>query len=65
MLKFVQTYYNLSLNKIRFLLSLDFENEIEKLFKLLNTKDVAKLLEKKHDLKFHAFILVKTKEVMI
>lgn len=45
-LKFVQTYYNLSLNKIRFLLSLDFENEIEKLFKLLNTKDVAKLLEK-------------------
>lgn len=45
-LKFVQTYYNLSLNKIRFLLSLDFENEIDKIFKLLNTKDIAKLLEK-------------------
>ena len=28
-LKFVQTYYNLSLNKIRFLLSIDFEKEIE------------------------------------
>lgn len=45
-LKFVQTYYNLSLNKIRFLLSIDFENEIEKVFKLLNTDDIAKLLEK-------------------
>ncbi len=45
-LKFVQTYYNLSLNKIRFLLSLDFEKEIEKIFKLLNTKDIATLLEK-------------------
>ena len=40
-LKFVQTYYNLSLNNIRFLLSLDFEIEIEKIFKLLNTKDIA------------------------
>ena len=45
-LKFVQTYYNLSLNKIRFLLSIDFEKEIETIFKLLNTKDIAKLLEK-------------------
>lgn len=45
-LKFVQTYYNLSLNKIRFLLSLDFEKEIENIFKLLNTKDIAALLEK-------------------
>ncbi len=45
-LKFVQTYYNLSLNKIRFLLSLDFENEIEKIFKFLNTKDIALLLKK-------------------
>lgn len=45
-LKFVQTYYNLSLNKIRFLLSIDFEHEIENVFKLLNTDDIAKLLEK-------------------
>ena len=57
-LKFVQTYYDLSLNKIRFLLSIDFEKEIENIFKLLNTNDIAKLLEKTHDLKFHAFILV-------
>ena len=45
-LKFVQTYYNLSLNKIRFLLSIDFEKEIENVFKLLNTDDIVKLLEK-------------------
>ena len=45
-LKFVQTYYNLSLNKIRFLLSIDFEKEIENVFKLLNTNDIKKLLEK-------------------
>lgn len=45
-LKFVQTYYNLSLNKIRFLLSLDFEKEIDNVFKLLNTKDITKLLKK-------------------
>ena len=45
-LKFVQTYYNMSLNKIRFLLSLDFETEMEKIFKLLNTKDIALLLKK-------------------
>ena len=45
-LKFVQTYYDLSLNKIRFLLSIDFENEIENIFKLLNTNDIAKLLKK-------------------
>ena len=42
----IQTYYNMSLNKIRFLLSLDFENEIEKIFKLFNTKDIALLLKK-------------------
>lgn len=45
-LKFVQTYYNLSLTKIRFLLSISFEKEIENVFKLLNTDDIAKLLEK-------------------
>lgn len=28
-LKFVKTYYNLRLNKIRLLLSLDFKNEIK------------------------------------
>ena len=45
-LKFVQTYYNVSLNKIRFLLSIDFEKEIDNVFKLLNTNDIVKLLEK-------------------
>lgn len=45
-LKFAQTYYDLSLNKIRFLLSIDFEKEIDTIFKLLNTNDIAKLLEK-------------------
>ena len=46
-LKFVQTYYNLSLNKIRFLLSIDFEKEIENVFKLLNTNDIAKAISTK------------------
>ncbi len=36
----------LSLNKIRFLLFIDFEKEIKTVFKLLNTNDIAKLLEK-------------------
>ncbi len=56
-LKFVQTYYNLGLNKIRFLLSIDFEKEIETIFKLLNTKDIAKLLEKTHDFKISCVYL--------
>lgn len=45
-LKFVQTCYDLSLNKIRFLISIDFEKEIENVLDLLNTNDIAKLLEK-------------------
>ena len=43
-LKFV---YKMSLNKIRFLLSLNFESEIEKIFKLFNTKEIALLLKKR------------------
>ena len=36
LLKFVQTYYNKSLNLIRTDLAFDFENEIENIFKLLD-----------------------------
>ena len=35
-LKFVQTYYKMSLNLIRTNIAFDFENEIEKIFKLLD-----------------------------
>lgn len=37
-LKLVQPYYKESLSKIRYKLSLDYENEIEKIFKLLDTE---------------------------
>ena len=37
-LKFIQTYYKKSLNLIRTDLSFDFENEIENIFKLLDTE---------------------------
>ena len=40
-------FKDLSLNKIRFLLLIDFEKEIENIFKFLNTNNIAKLLEKK------------------
>ena len=43
-LKFVQTYYNMSLNLIRTNLSFDFENEIDKIFKLLDVEQL-KLLK--------------------
>lgn len=39
-LKFVQTYYKKSLNLIRTDLSFDFENEIENIFKLLDTESL-------------------------
>ena len=39
-LKFVQTYYKISLNLIRTNLSLDFENEIENIFKLLDADNL-------------------------
>lgn len=42
-LKFVQTYYKKSLNLIRTDLSFDFENEIENIFKLLNTEQLLAL----------------------
>ena len=43
LLKFVQTYYKKSLNLIRTDLSFDFENEIENIFKLLNTEQLNSL----------------------
>jgi predicted transposase YbfD/YdcC len=43
LLKFVQTYYKKSLNLIRTNLSLDFESEIEKVFKLLDTEKIKQL----------------------
>lgn len=42
-LKFVQTYYKMSLNLIRTNLSFDFENEIENIFKLLDVESLNKL----------------------
>lgn len=42
-LKFVQTYYKISLNLIRTNLAYDFENEIDKIFKLLDTEQLQQL----------------------
>lgn len=42
-LKFVQTYYKISLNLIRTNLSFDFENEIDKIFKLLDVESLNQL----------------------
>ena len=42
-LKFVQTYYKKSLKLIRTGLSFDFENEIDTIFKLLDTETLSKL----------------------
>ena len=39
-LKFVQTYYKVSLNLIRKNLSFDFESKIETIIKLLNVYDI-------------------------
>ena len=46
LLKFVQTYYNKSLNLIRTDLAFDFENEIENIFKLLDVQTLNQI--KKH-----------------
>ena len=43
-LRTVQTFYNVSLKMIRFRLSLDFDNEISTIFKLLNVEDLKKAL---------------------
>jgi predicted transposase YbfD/YdcC len=40
LLKAVQTLYKVSLKRIRYKLSLNFENEIERVFKMLNTNDL-------------------------
>ena len=40
LLKFVQTYYNISLNLIRTNIAFDFENEIENIFKLLDVETI-------------------------
>jgi hypothetical protein len=45
LLKIVQTLYNCSLKLIRYKLSLSFEKEIEKIFKMLNTQDLSKFLK--------------------
>lgn len=42
-LKFVQTYYKISLNLIRTNLAFDFENEIENVFKLLDVETLKQL----------------------
>lgn len=46
-LKLVQTMYNCSLKLIRYKLSLEFEYEIERIFKMLNTNDLRNLLDSK------------------
>lgn len=45
-LRTVQTFYNVSLKMIRFRLSLDFDNEISTIFKLLNVEELKKALYK-------------------
>ncbi|MGO1820285.1 MAG: ISAs1 family transposase [Senegalia sp. (in: firmicutes)] len=45
-LKTVQTFYNISLKMIRYRLSLDFENEISNLFKLLDVDGLKVVLSK-------------------
>ena len=42
-LKLVQTMYKCSLKLIRYKLSLKFEYEIERIFKMLNTNDLRNL----------------------
>ena len=45
-LRTVQIFYNVSLKMIRFRLSLDFDNEISTIFKLLNVEELKKALYK-------------------
>jgi len=40
LLKMVKSLYKLSLNKIRYTLALDFENEIKKVFSVLDVKNI-------------------------
>jgi hypothetical protein len=42
-LKMAQGWYKLSLNKMRYTLALDFENEINKILSLLDVKNIQKL----------------------
>ena len=45
-LKFIQCYYNkMSLKLIRFDISMDVETGLEKVFKILNTKQIKSLLK--------------------
>jgi len=46
LLKTVQTLYKVSLKRIRYILCLNFENEIEKVFKMLNTNNLRAYLAK-------------------
>lgn len=44
-LKLVQQVYNMSLSKIRYSLSLDFENEISKIFSLIDTNQIKNMMK--------------------
>lgn len=44
LLKLVQTIYNCSLKLIRYKLSLNFDKEIERIFKILNTHDLKEMI---------------------
>lgn len=43
LLRFIQSYYNISLNLIRTNISFDFENEVENIFKLLDVEMIKSL----------------------
>ena len=45
-LRIVQTFYKVSLKMIRYRLSLDFDNEIQTIFKLLNYYELETALNK-------------------
>ena len=45
-IKLVQCFYNTSLKLIRYQISMNTEEELEKLFKTLNTKQIKSMLEK-------------------
>lgn len=44
-LKLVKESYGLSLKRIRYAISLDYENEVEKIFSMLNTESIKSILE--------------------
>lgn len=44
-LKLVKGSYGLSLKRIRYAISLDYENEVEKIFSMLNTENIKNIIE--------------------